>query len=168
LEAVVKFKCGQRNSPSVKESVNSGTSVKQQVNEVEDFLELVVKGHIIAAALHFFSMSVVSDSPKTSVFPSNVNDMGIDRRKKLLHAKMEQIIDRYVVPHKLGKTTENMSTNSATVDPVSDSPNAPVNPHLKSIQQDHDYTQSTVSRKGRALPQFVSAAASRSEEDGLG
>ena len=38
------------------------------MNEVE----LIVRCHIVAAAMHFFSMGSTDDEPHTSAFPANV------------------------------------------------------------------------------------------------
>ena len=45
---------------------NIGKDISGKVNEVEDFLELVINCHLIAAALHFFSMESVSDTPHSN------------------------------------------------------------------------------------------------------
>ena len=45
----------------------------KQVNEAEDFLELVINCHLIAAAMHFFSMTTTSDEPRSTSFPSNIS-----------------------------------------------------------------------------------------------
>ena len=46
----------------------SRKELKHQVNEVEDFLELVIECHLISAAMHFFGMKSVDDSPSRSGF----------------------------------------------------------------------------------------------------
>ena len=45
------------------------TEVKGHVNEIKDFLELVIRCHLVAAALHFFSMSSTDDHPHSNAFP---------------------------------------------------------------------------------------------------
>ena len=42
--------------------------LKHQVNEVEDFLELVTACHLTSAAMHFFGMKLIDDSPSRNGF----------------------------------------------------------------------------------------------------
>ena len=45
---------------------------QEVVNQIEDFLELVITCHLVAAAMHFFSVHSVSDEPHSNGFPSNI------------------------------------------------------------------------------------------------
>ena len=145
-------------------NVCSGTEIKHQVNEVEDFLELVIRGHMIAAAVHFFNMSDESDSPHSSAFPSDIARMDVDRRSQLLHAKMEEIIDKYVLPHQLAasiSTSEKDLASDLTGVSTSTDLTTP-NPHLARIQRDHDYLSPvTLPKKSRGLPRVVREAGPR-------
>lgn len=125
-------------------NVRSGTKIKHQVNEVEDFLELITKGHMIAAAVHFFN---VFDRPHSSTFPSDIAPMDVEKRRQLLHAKMEEVIDKYLLPRQL---------NISTPDEDSSSDSITVNPHLARIQHDHDYVSTnTLPENSRVLPRIL-------------
>ena len=56
--------------------------VTKQVNEVEDFPELVIHCHLIAAPMHFFRMATTPDEPHSKVFPSNISEIEQHHHKK--------------------------------------------------------------------------------------
>ncbi len=117
---------------------------------------------MVAAAVHFFKMCDVSDSPRSSAFPSDIAQMDVDRRRQLLHAKMEEIIDKFVLPQQFATSiTANMPSDSTTVSRAAKASRDPtsVNPHLARIQCDHDYL-STTTRSCR-LPRVVREARPR-------
>ena len=60
-----------------------GKKITSRVNQIEDFLELVITCHLVAAAMHFFSMCSVSDEPHSNGFPSNIAEMELYRRNKV-------------------------------------------------------------------------------------
>ena len=72
--------------------------LKHQVNEVEDFFELVIACHLIAAAVHFFEMKSVDDIPCRYSFSDIVGQMPQYRREKVFLDRMAKIVDVYVVP----------------------------------------------------------------------
>ncbi len=130
-------------------NVKGGTDVKNQVNEVEDFLELVITCHLLAAAMHFFSMESTEDTPHSSGFPTEIREADKYQRKRVFQKRMSQIIDKYVVlPQLKGHQ------------PAGD--NLDNNPHIRRIQSEHQYCapdQQTV--RHRTLPQSVSVLAPR-------
>ena len=69
-------------------NVSGSKDIMKQVNEVEDFLELVVNCHLIAVTMHFFQMSCISDEPHRNAFPSNIADLELNSRKKLFYEKL--------------------------------------------------------------------------------
>lgn len=54
----------------------------KQVNEVEDFPELVINCHLIAAPMHFLSMATTPDEPHSNGFPSNISEIDRHHRKE--------------------------------------------------------------------------------------
>ena len=58
---------------------------KGNPSTAEDFIEAVVTGHVIAAALRYFNMDSVKDIPSSGIF-SQINQCeSIDTRKSLFH-----------------------------------------------------------------------------------
>ena len=108
--------------------------VKNQGSEVEDFLELVITCHLLAATMHFFGMSSRKDVPSRNRFPDEVNHMSRLHMTQLLQDRMLTVIDQYVVPqdfiYALRHDVPQPSTSSAQT-----------NPHVKRIQHDHSYQQ---------------------------
>lgn len=113
-------------------NVGKGKEVKHQVNEVEDFLDLVIRCHLVAAAMHHFGMSSVSDCPSANGFPSNIAELPDNKRKSLFYKKMTKIIDDYAVPRKYVHSTSVTSgePRQAEID---------TNPHLQRILLEHRY-----------------------------
>lgn len=67
---------GQRN-------IGLAMDVTGYVNDIEDFLEAVIRCHLVAAALHYFSMSSLSDKPHSNAFPSNYATLPTHKRKQV-------------------------------------------------------------------------------------
>ena len=76
---------------------NIGKDISGKVNEVEDFLELVINCRLIAAALHFFSMESVSDTPHSNGFSSDICHLSLPEHMKIFHSRMEKIINNYII-----------------------------------------------------------------------
>lgn len=66
--------------------------ITKHVNKVEDFLELCTICYIVAAVMHFFSMSSTSDEPQTNGFPAEIGQMEFSRRKNLFFKRIEKLI----------------------------------------------------------------------------
>lgn len=49
--------------------------LKHHVNQVEDFLEIVIECHLIAAAILFFGMKSVDDSPSRNGFSDELKQL---------------------------------------------------------------------------------------------
>lgn len=144
-------------------NIGSGKKIKHHVNEIEDFLELVINCHLIVAALHFFGMADIEDTPHTNAFPSNIATLPHNSCKKFFKAKMIKIIETYVVPRGLAVA----SGTSAIVEPTPQD-----NPHVLRIQAEHDYAcpPSPVSdcrAGGRSLPQTMRQHVPRSQASQL-
>ena len=72
--------------------------VKSDVNACEDFLELVVTGHIIACAMQVLGMSAVNEIPTSTVIdsPEDVWMKDDTERKSILRDVTSQIVDQYI------------------------------------------------------------------------
>ena len=128
----------------------------KQVNEVEDFLELVINCHLLAAAMHFFSMATTSDEPHSNGFPSNISEIEQHHRKKMFFERLGRIIDEYVVPREFSDETRQPTSNLVL--------SSAINPHVTQISAEHQYTAiQTRQPHHRSLPTAVTSAAPRSQ-----
>ena len=68
------------------------THVPQQphnnVNVSEDFVEVIFAGHVIAAAMKYFNMNSLGDSPDQSLIPANIASFPQDEKKKILFSNI--------------------------------------------------------------------------------
>ena len=120
-------------------NVSAQTSGK--FNEALDFLELVITGHVLAAAMHFFGMKSISDSPSSNALPS----VPRDEQWPLLKCAVGKIIDRYVV------VSANVTEAEHLVVCVED-----LNPHVCRISSEHSYAHSSqLECHQRRLPQWL-------------
>ena len=101
-----------------------------------DFFQLVVECHIMAAAMHFFSMNTLKDKPSTNALPSM---KGKKPHEKWLAFKslLTKLVHRYVLVSK----ASDLST------PPTPSPTAnQSNPHASRIATEHNYAMTHQSR----------------------
>lgn len=132
----------------------SRKELKHQVNEVEDFLELVTECHLISAAMHFFGMKSVNDPPSRSGFSDELNHLPLYQRKKMFSDRMLAIVDEYVVPQEFSFPREPTASTSAT--------SLSTNPHVPRILQEHAYSLSTAEEvHHRHLPSSILSVARR-------
>lgn len=114
-------------------NIGSETDVKGHVNEIEDFLELVVKCHMIEAALHFFSMSTIDDRPHSNSFPAGFASLPFSKRKALFFDRLYRIIDRYVIP-------KQFLLEQPAAEEMQPAPSDVVmNPHFQRVSHEHRY-----------------------------
>ena len=132
--------------------VNVGRKeVKNQASEVEDFLELVITCHLLAAAMPFFGMASVEDVPSGNCFPDEVKSMSKSQMASLLQDRMLKVIDEYVVPQEFI-----YSLNANTPEPSGSE--IQTNPHVTRIQHDHSYImqqEKETSKRQRTLPPLI-------------
>ena len=129
----------------------SRKELKHQVNEVEDFLELVIECHLISAAMQFFGMKSVDDSPSRSGFSDELKHLPLYQWKKVFFDRMATIVDEYVVPQEFSFPREPTASTSPT--------SLLTNPHVPRILQEHVYGSSTVEKvRHRNLPSILSVA----------
>ena len=76
------------------------TDVTGHVNKDEEFIELVVRSHLIMSGLHYFSMSSLIDKPHSNVFPTNYISLPLAKRRTIFLDHLLAIIDQYVIPKK--------------------------------------------------------------------
>ena len=88
--------------------------LKHHVNQVEDFLEIVIECHLIAAAILFFGMKSVDDSPSRSGFSDELKQLPLYQRKKVFSDRMTAIVDEYVVPQEFSFPREHTASASDT------------------------------------------------------
>ena len=69
---------------------------KSDVNASEDFLEVVVTGYIVAAAMAYLGMSSLSDLPKESIISHDVWMEDDAVRWNILHDIAKHIVDKYI------------------------------------------------------------------------
>lgn len=134
-------------------NIGKSKSITSHVNEIEDFLELCIECHLIVAALHFFSMSSLSDTPQSNGFPSNVHSLPQKQKKKMLFDRLEQLVDQYVLAHTSllpDCESEPDSDSGSKLKPK----DAESNPHLVRIQAEHSYVLAPT-RTHRSLPPSI-------------
>ena len=126
-------------------NIGKAKSVTSHVNEIEDFLELCIQCHLITAALQFFSMKSLTDSPHSNGFPSDVQKLSSKKRETLLLSKLETLVDEYVLPHRLHSDPATVTAKEAEQ-----------NPHLIRIRAEHSYVPSPAVTN-RSLPTSISS-----------
>lgn len=54
------------------------------MNACEDFLELIMTRHILAAAMDYLNMSTLEDDPHSSLLPANIESLNLSKKKQIL------------------------------------------------------------------------------------
>ena len=65
---------------------------KKDVAACENFFELVVEAHIVAAAMLMFEMSSIDDHPCTALFPQGSERMSKQQRKSILLSAVKKVV----------------------------------------------------------------------------
>ena len=143
-------------------NIGLSTDVKGHVNEIEDFLELVVNCHMVAAAMHFFSMNSLKDQPHSNSFPTGYASWPIEKKKKVFLKKLLMIVDRYVIPEQF------CISQNVQPQPVQSTPilaEVRQNPHYRNIAYDHTYAPTPILPRPRSrhLPGTITPFLDRSE-----
>ena len=79
---------------------NVAKDITGRFNATIDFFELIVHCHIIAAALHFFGMKEITDSPKFNALPSCMSKWPVEKQWRVFSNTVGQFVDRYVIVKK--------------------------------------------------------------------
>ena len=135
-----------------RQNVGSTNDISGRVNDIEDFLELVINCHLIAAALHYFSMESVSDTPHSNGFPCEILQKDLSERRKIFHSRMETIIKEYVIPKDFS-THQHASVVTGTSS----------NPHAAHIQLEHQYGPVPPVARHRYLPESITQLVARQQ-----
>lgn len=75
---------------------NISTKVKANVDGGEDFMDIITRGHILAAALEHFGMSSVDDIPQSTKVDINTWSLEDEERRKILLEVSMDIVNKYV------------------------------------------------------------------------
>ena len=109
------------------------------VNELEDFPEIVIRMHLIATSMTFFSVASTDDEPHSNLFPVNIETLSVQEKKKLLFDRLKQIICRFVEvsdesntvysnPHSIRVHSEHNSSSRSLPNTLRQQPDAGVAP----------------------------------------
>lgn len=78
---------------------NIPTKVKDNPNAVEDFIDVVVDAHVVAAALTFFGMESAESTPTKNINIAAIKSLPLkERQSRLLHA-VSNLVSKYVMHH---------------------------------------------------------------------
>ena len=75
---------------------NISSSCKVDLNSCEDFFELVVSGHVLAAVMHFMSMSSMDDTPSSVLISPDVWLQSDAERTSTLMDVATQVVNKHV------------------------------------------------------------------------
>lgn len=78
---------------------NVSADISGKFNEAVDFFQLVVECHIMVAAMHFFSLKTLDDTPSTNKLPSMVGKKPSEQWKAV-QVFITELVDRYVLVDK--------------------------------------------------------------------
>lgn len=143
-------------------NIGKSKEITKHVNEVEDFLELCTVCYIVAAVMHFFSMSTISDEPRTNGFPENIGQMEYSRRKQLLFKRIETLIEEYVVPREFSSVSEQqqqVQPEAPTGVIAQQSSLSTQSFHSMRVTHEHCYSRPAAQQRHRRLPSSVATAA---------
>ena len=76
---------------------NVPTLVKNNVSAAEDFLDVALDGHIIAAALAFFDMATISSFPQKHSFSAQLQHASNSEKRNYLTDVTKKFVDTYVL-----------------------------------------------------------------------
>lgn len=98
---------------------NVTATVHGRVNEVEDFLEVVISCYLVTSAMHYFGMENVNDVPHLNAFQNTISSLPLLQRKQQLLARLNKIIDIYVIPeqYQMSHVLSPPGTSTNTVPP---------------------------------------------------
>ena len=79
---------------------------------VEDFMDLTLDAHIVAAAMEFFGMTGVTSTPTTNVDINKIRKLPQCEKKKELFIAIQRFLDHYTLHGKadqLASTVQSLS-----------------------------------------------------------
>ena len=75
---------------------NVGQKPKRDFNAHDDFFNLMVTTHILAAAMEILGMETTDDNPSEDLFPPDIDALPKTERKELLEHTVTVIVNSYV------------------------------------------------------------------------
>lgn len=126
---------------------NISKKVKGNMNEVEDFLVLVISCHLCACAMNYFGMKKNTDEPSLNCFPVDISTLPIKKRKEMFFKKLDRIIELHVISRQ--KFADILSPNPGS-DTVTE------DPHAASVLGEHLFSNmcTQTQQKHRKLPSY--------------
>ena len=93
---------------------NVGKKPKKDFNAHDDFFNLVITSHILAAAMEVLGMDALDDDPCEELIPPNVDSLSKSERSELLQHIVGVILDAYVdLNHSVSESKDDdTSTNN--------------------------------------------------------
>lgn len=68
----------------------------KNVNACEDFLEVVLSGHVISATLSYFGMKSIDDTPNSDLIPAHLQAQSPETKHAVLFYHIGRIVDKFV------------------------------------------------------------------------
>lgn len=75
---------------------NVGKDVTKRFNASIDFFQLVTECYVVSAAIQFYRMNDLSDTPKCPFLPVNLLIMDTKEQWRILSDSVGQLVDRYI------------------------------------------------------------------------
>ena len=135
---------------------NVAKEVKGRFNATIDFFELIVHCHIIAAAMNFFGLKGVTDSPTSNALPSGIVKWSLDKQWRVFSSIIGQLIDRYVIVNKFADLHPQPQIPRPVLSSLMNILSN--NPHAFRITSEHAYTGGLPARnvaRKRILPAWL-------------
>lgn len=82
---------------------NIPTKVKNDPMAVEDFMDLTLDAHIVAAAMEFFGMTGLTATPTTNIDINEIRELPKGERKKALFIAIQRFLEHYTLHGKAGQ-----------------------------------------------------------------
>ena len=76
---------------------NVPSTVKNNFSAAQDFFDLVLEAHVVAAAMKFFGMSSMENLPTNHVFPPNHDASSTSNRKQYLNDTVGTFVDEFIL-----------------------------------------------------------------------
>ena len=94
---------------------NVPRDVHKDVNAVDDFVQVALSGHIIAAAMECFGMKSLGDKPNQDIVPSNVESLSKEEKKQVFFELVGKIVSKYT---NIALPSEKSSKSAASIDGI--------------------------------------------------
>ena len=78
---------------------NIPKKIKDDPNAVEDFIDVVVDAHVVAAALTFFGMESTESTPTKNINITAIKSLPLKERQYRLLQAVGNLVSKYVLHH---------------------------------------------------------------------